>query len=240
VKRVVRSTLETAVNLVFFGVLGTTVLASTFFLTHDAIRKSEENEKLKLITQIVPPALFDNNIMQDTLQIPPSPLLGTDEATTAYRARLKGAPSAVVLEAVAPDGYSGKIRLILAVRANGELAGVRVVAHKETPGLGDYIDIQKGPWIKNFDGKSLAAYKDADWKVKKDGGQFDYMAGATITPRAVVKAVHKALIYVNENRDTLFGKDVVPTSVSPSAVAPNGEPGAASGGEAKVEKEEKR
>src|SRR5512146_2858226 len=96
-KRIARSTLQTAVNLVFFAVLGTAVLASTFFMTHDAIVKSEENEKLKLITQIVPPALFDNDIIQDTLSIPASELLGTEEVTTAYRARLKGAPSAVVL-----------------------------------------------------------------------------------------------------------------------------------------------
>ncbi len=205
-KRIARSTLQTAINLVFFSVLGTAVLASTFFMTHDAIVKSEEGEKLKLIMQIVPHDLFDNDIIQDKLVIAADPLLGNDDSTVAYRARLNGEPSAVVLEAVAPDGYSGKIALILAVRANGELAGVRVVSHKETPGLGDYIDIQKSPWIKGFDGKSRAVYKDADWKVKKDGGQFDYMAGATITPRAVVKAVNKALIYFGENRDKLFAE----------------------------------
>jgi Na+-translocating ferredoxin:NAD+ oxidoreductase subunit G len=203
-KRIARSTLQTAVNLVFFAVLGTAVLASTFFMTHDAIVKSEEGEKLKLITQILPPALFDNDIIQDTLAIPADPLLGTEDVTTAYRARLKGEPAAVVLESIAPDGYSGRIWLILAVKVNGELAGVRVVAHKETPGLGDYIELPKSPWIKGFDGKSREVYKDADWKVKKDGGQFDYMTGATITPRAVVKAVNKALIYFGENREKLF------------------------------------
>ncbi|BCK88329.1 electron transport complex subunit RsxG [Sideroxyarcus emersonii] len=203
-KRIARSTLQTAANLVFFAIIGTAILASVFFLTHDRIVKSEEGEKLKLIMQIVPSALFDNDIIQDKLDVPASELLGTGGPTVAYRARLKGEPSAVVLEAVAPDGYSGKIALILAVRANGELAGVRVVAHKETPGLGDYIELPKSPWIKGFDGKSREVYKDADWKVKKDGGQFDYMAGATITPRAVVKAVNKALIYFGENRDKLF------------------------------------
>ncbi len=203
-RRIARSTLQTAINLVFFAVLGTAVLASTFFMTREAIVKSEEGEKLKLITQIVPTTLFDNDIIQDTLSIPASELLGTEGVTTAYRARLKGEPSAVVLEAIAPDGYSGKIALILAVRSSGELAGVRVVAHKETPGLGDYIELPKSPWIKGFDGKSRTAYKDSDWKVKKDGGQFDYMAGATITPRAIVKAVNKALVYYAENRDKLF------------------------------------
>jgi electron transport complex protein RnfG len=203
-KRIARSTLQTAANLIFFAVIATAILASVFFMTHDAIVKSEEAEKMKLITQIVPTTLFDNDILQDKLDIAPNPLLGTENATVAYRARLKGEPSAVVLESIAPDGYSGKIFLILAVRANGELAGVRVVTHKETPGLGDYIELPKDPWIKGFDGKSREVYKDDDWKVKKDGGQFAYMAGATITPRAIVKAVNKALIYYAENREALF------------------------------------
>lgn len=211
-KRIARSTLQTAINLVFFAVVGTAILASVFYMTHDAIVKSEEAEKLKLITQIVPSSIFDNDIIQDTLSITADPLLGNIDSTLAYRARIKGEPSAVVLEAVAPDGYSGKINLILAVRANGELAGVRVVSHKETPGLGDYIELPKNPWIKGFDGKSREVYKDADWKVKKDGGQFDYMAGATITPRAVIKAVNKALIYFGENRDKLFAVSAPPTN----------------------------
>lgn len=203
-KRIARASLQSAANLVFFAVIATAVLAATFFLTHDEIVKSEQAEKLKLITQIVPPALFDNDIIQDTLSLPADPLLGTEDITTAYRARLQGEPSAVVLEAIAPDGYSGKIGLILAVKSSGELAGVRVVAHKETPGLGDYIELPKSPWIKGFDGKSRATHRDADWKVKKDGGQFEYMTGATITPRAIVKAVNKALVYFAENRDNLF------------------------------------
>jgi electron transport complex protein RnfG len=206
-RRIVRSTLQTAVNLVFFSVLATAILASTYFLTRDEIKKSVEGEKLKLINQLVPATLYDNDIINDTLNIPANELLGTEDTTLAYRARLKGEDSAVVLESIAPDGYSGRIWLILAVRANGELAGVRVVAHKETPGLGDYIELPKGPWIKGFDGKSRKEYTDADWKVKKDGGQFDYMAGATITPRAVVKAVNKALMYFEQNRDKLFAQN---------------------------------
>jgi electron transport complex protein RnfG len=203
-RRIARSTLQTAVNLVFFAVIGTAILASTYYMTHDAIVKSEEAAKMKLIMQIVPSALFDNDIIKDTLGIPASELLGTDETTDAYRARLQGKVTAVVLSAIAPDGYGGRISLILAVKNSGELAGVRVVTHNETPGLGDYIELPKNPWIKIFDGKSRAKYKDDDWKVKKDGGQFDHMAGATITPRAVIKAVHKALIYFDENRDMLF------------------------------------
>ncbi len=204
---IAKASLQTALNLLLFAVIGTAVLAFTFSVTRERIVKSEELEKLNLITQIVPAAAFDNDIVKDTLTIPASPLLGTDDSSTAYRARLNGQPSMVVLEAIAPDGYSGKIGLIVAIRADGSISGVRVVWHKETPGLGDYIDYAKSRWIAQFDGASNARYKDDDWKVKKDGGRFDYMAGATITPRAVVKAVHKALQYFEANRDKLFATE---------------------------------
>ncbi|MCX7193971.1 MAG: RnfABCDGE type electron transport complex subunit G [Proteobacteria bacterium] len=248
-----KASFHTALNLAVFALIGTAILAFTYAQTHDRIAQSEEAEKLKLISQIVPHDLFDNDIIKDTLDVKPDALLGNEDTTTAYRARLQDKPSVLVLEAVAPDGYSGKIALLIAIRDNGELAGVRVVAHKETPGLGDYIDISRSNWIKGFDGTSLEKYNgharsplpnlppcpqgasppgtrcnaatlarqageganeslrdlsfnDRDWKVKKDGGQFDYMAGATITPRAVVKAVHKALQFFAQNHDALFAQ----------------------------------
>lgn len=117
----------------------------------------------------------------------------------------------LVMEAIAPDGYSGKIRFIMALQYDGSIGGVRVVKHKETPGLGDYIEIARSDWIKGFNGVSLDNHKDSDWKVKKDGGQFDYMAGATVTPRAVVKAVHKAAQYYAQHRDELFAPQHVTT-----------------------------
>jgi electron transport complex protein RnfG len=110
----------------------------------------------------------------------------------------------VVLEAVAPDGYSGEIRLLVGIHADGRVAGVRVTAHRETPGLGDYIDPARGPWIRQFDGRSLADPLPDGWRVKKDGGRFDYLAGATITPRAVVKAVRRSLEYFAAHRDELL------------------------------------
>ncbi|HEX7454809.1 MAG TPA: electron transport complex subunit RsxG [Gallionella sp.] len=203
-----KASFHTAINLAVFALIGTAILAFTYSQTHDRIAQSEEAEKLKLISQIVPQDLLDNDIIKDTLDIKPDALLGNEGITTAYRARLQNKPSVLVLEAVAPDGYSGKIALLVAIRDNGEVAGVRVVAHKETPGLGDYIEVTRSNWIKGFDGTSLEKYKNADWKVKKDGGQFDYMAGATITPRAVVKAVHKTLQYFAQHHDALFAQTV--------------------------------
>jgi len=205
-KRLTKATLRTALNLFFFTVIGTTVLAYTFNLTHERIAQSEAAAKLKLINQVAPAALYDNDLLKDTLTLPASAQLGTEQDTLAYRGRLKGQPSVVVIEAIAPDGYSGKISLIVAINYAGEISGVRVVAHKETPGLGDYIDIAKNKWISLFGGASHQRYQEDQWKVKKDGGQIDYMAGATITPRAVVKAVHNALHYFEENRASLFAQ----------------------------------
>ena len=156
------------------------------------------------VTQIAPSSTYDNDIIKDTAELAPDKLLGNDETTIAYLGRLKNQPSIAVMQVIAPDGYSGKIGLIIAIHSDGKIGGVRVISHKETPGLGDYIEIAKNKWITGFNGTSLDNPKDSDWKVKKDGGQFDYMAGATITPRAVVKAVHKVLQYYAQHREELF------------------------------------
>ena len=210
---VIRHTLSTTGIMIGFTVIGTVLLAATYFTTRLPILDSERQAKLKLFAQVLPAALHDNDLLKDGVKVPAGGDLGNRETTLAYRARLAGQPAAVVLEATAPDGYSGDIKLLIAVRADGELAGVRVLTHKETPGLGDYIDIAHSDWIqKNFDGQSIAKTSDDRWKVKKDGGSFDYMAGATITPRAVVKAVHKALQYFAAHREEIFSAPVAKES----------------------------
>lgn len=203
-KRLTKATLRTALNLLFFTIIGTAILAFTYSVTHELIAQSEDAAKLKLINQVVPSTLYDNDLIKDTINLPANPLLGTTQETIAYRGQLHGQPTVVVLEAIAPDGYSGKIGMIVAINYSGVITGVRVVTHRETPGLGDYIDIAKNVWIKLFNDTSHINIQENEWKVKKDGGKFDYMAGATITPRAVVKAVHNALHYFEENRDKLF------------------------------------
>jgi electron transport complex protein RnfG len=207
-KRLTKATLRTALNLLFFTVIGTAILAFTFNLTYERIAQSEETAKLKLINQVASQSLYDNELLKDTIALPASAQLGTAQDTIAYRGRLQGQPSVIVLEAIAPDGYSGKISMIVAIGYDGVISGVRVVTHKETPGLGDYIDIAKNKWIALFAGASHQRYQEGDWKVKKDGGQIDYMAGATITPRAVAKAVHNALHYFEENRTRLFAQQL--------------------------------
>jgi len=205
-RSVAKATVITALNLLFFAVLGTGLLALTYELTFDPIEQSVAAAKLKLISQIAPTSTYDNDIMKDTAQLAADELLGNDDTSIVYLGRKKGQPSIVVMQATAPDGYGGKIQLVIAIHRDGKVGGVRVVSHRETPGLGDYIEIAKNKWIAIFDGTSLDSIKDRDWKVKKDGGQFDYMAGATITPRAVIKAVHKTLQYYEANRDHFFLK----------------------------------
>ncbi|MEO7621737.1 MAG: electron transport complex subunit RsxG [Gallionella sp.] len=203
-RTIAKASLITALNLLVFAMIGTALLALTYQLTHELISRSEEKAKLKLVTQIVPSDAYDNDIINDTMPLAPDKLLGNDDTTVAYLGRVKEQPSIAVMQVIAPDGYSGKISLILSIRNDGRIGGVRVISHKETPGLGDYIEIARNKWITIFNGTSLEAIKDSDWKVKKDGGQFDYMAGATITPRAVVKAVHKALQYYAQHHAALF------------------------------------
>lgn len=190
--------------LTAFAVVGTALLAATYLITRPIIAETEKQAKLALIGQILPSTLYDNDLLKDSALLPPAGELGNSEPTPVYRAVKEGKPSAAVLEVIAPDGYSGKIRMIVAIKADGEVSGVRVVTHNETPGLGDYIEIAKNSWIRIFEGKSLSKYTDQDWKVKKDGGRFEHMAGATVTPRAVVKAVRKSLSYFAANQDRIF------------------------------------
>ena len=204
----IRETVSTALTLLVFSVLGAGLLSGAYTLTRPTIEVSEQAEKLKLVAQTLPAGSFDNDLIRDARKLPANAQLGLKRDGLAYVARQHGIATAVVLEAIAPDGYAGEIRLLIGIQADGRIAGVRVTAHKETPGLGDYIEIARNPWIGQFTGKSLSAPRDEAWKVRKDGGEFDYLAGATITPRAVVKAVRKALHYFEANRAELLAAEI--------------------------------
>lgn len=190
-----RNALRTGVILFVFAVVGTAMLAFTHDRTEPTITRGQLAEKRRLLSQVLPARLYDNDLLASQQSVPPDDLLGTRQTSSLWLARRDGAFSGVVLEAVAPDGYSGDIALLIGIDANGTVTGVRVTAHRETPGLGDYIDRAKSEWIEQFSGKSLTAPEAKHWKVVKDGGKFDARAGATITPRAVVKAVKSALDY---------------------------------------------
>jgi len=193
-----------AAFLFLFAVIGSGLVAFTHDNTAAQIAENQRRALLRSLNELIPKDQYDNDVYADILYVHNSELLGTDEAVPVYRARKGGWPVAVVLAPVAPDGYNGNIRLLVAIRLDGTLAGVRVLAHRETPGLGDNIEADRSDWILGFTGKSLNNPKQDRWKVKRDGGAFDQFTGATITPRAVVKAVKNTLLYYRANGDKLF------------------------------------
>lgn len=201
---ILKHAIKTAVAMLAFAFVGTLLLAYVFIATRPPIEANEKEARLALFKQILPEKNYDNDLLSSQVRIAPNALLGNRLPSIANVATLHGKPAGVILEAVAHDGYSGDIKLLIAIRADGSISGVRVLTHKETPGLGDYIDIAHGNWIKLFNDESLQKTPEEKWQVKKDGGQYDYMVGATITPRAVVKAVLKALQYFAMNQQTLF------------------------------------
>jgi len=204
-----RISVRTAAILLVFSLAFTALMAGAYQLTKPILAATALDAKRRLIAEVLPAAHYDNDLLADAVRLPAVPELGLLEPSTLYRARKDGQPAALVLETAAPDGYSGQISLILAVQADGRLAAVRVTAHKETPGLGDYIDPKKdknkqSPWISQFDGRHFGAVPLEKWRVKKDGGVFDQHTGATISARAVTKASGKALAWALEHADRLY------------------------------------
>ncbi|MEZ5541629.1 MAG: electron transport complex subunit RsxG [Pseudomonadota bacterium] len=192
----------TAAILLLFAVLGTALVVATYQGTREQIAANERATLLRKLNQLVAPDSYDNSLLDDSFELPAGAL--ADRPLRVYRARLQGRPVAMVMNTIAPDGYSGSIYLLVGIGFDGRVVGVRVVAHHETPGLGDGIDEERSDWILSFNGRSLDDPPSGRWAVRKDGGVFDQFTGATITPRAVVEAVHAALLYFRAHRDELF------------------------------------
>ena len=174
------------------------VLAFAYQLTREPIRTALENDLLKNFSQVLPPTLHDNNLLnsQHKIQAPWGEI-------TWYQATMGDQVTAVVLPLTA-TGYAGDIEMLMSFRDDGRIAGVRVLIHKETPGLGDKIEISRSPWITSFNGTSLDKPGPGGWAVKKDGGAFDQFTGATITPRAVVGAIKGALEFFDARKATFL------------------------------------
>ena len=186
------------------ALLGTGLLAGVNQLTHERIVEQDRLRVLQQLNEIVPAASYDNDLLADRTDVEDASFFHHPDPVPVYRARMAGQAVAVLMIVTAPNGYNGDIRLIVGIDADGTVLGVRVVAHRETPGLGDPIETGKSDWILGFAGKSLHNPENSGWAVKRDGGEFDQFTGATITPRAVVEAVHKALLYFAAHRQSLF------------------------------------
>ena len=201
---IIRNMIISALVLAVFAMVGTFFVSFTFDETIEQINENKRIALLKAFHVLIAPSAHDNDIFTDIIQVKNKALLGKDKPTNIYRARKLNQPVAVIINSVAPDGYSGNIELLVAINYNGSLAGVRVVGHKETPGLGDAIDENRSDWITKFKGYSLTRPDKKGWAVKRDGGEFDQFTGATITPRAIVKAVYNTLRYYKEHRESLY------------------------------------
>ena len=201
-----RSVSRNSILLGLFAVLTTCIIAGTYLGTRERVAAEQRRAAEKALLEIVPANRHNNSMLDDTLPVPAG-TLGLRRDKQAFIARWDGAPVAVILPVTAPDGYSGDIDLIVAIDTDGSVAGVRALAHKETPGLGDKVDIRKSNWIMGFDGKSLTNPAPEKWAVRKDGGEFDQFTGATITPRAVIAAVRRALEHFAAHRADLLAPE---------------------------------
>lgn len=201
--------------LTAFAVVTTAIIALTYSGTKATIEQQLVNKRAAILNAIVPQSLFDNDMQRTCTLANNSELLGSQKAHNVFLGKLSGAPSVLAIETTAPNGYSGKIELIVGMQIDGTVTGVRVLNHKETPGLGDKIDLRVSDWILSFNQEVVREDNRQDWQVKKDGGQFDQFTGATITPRAVVKAVKNAVDFGMQNHATLFLSPLNCESISP-------------------------
>lgn len=187
-----------------FALVASVLLGVTNCSTEGTIQRRLDEDLKKSLEEVVPAALYDNDMLQDTRNIPSAEYnIGANE-TTVYIALKSGNVSAVCFKFTAPDGYSGAINMIMGIDRGGNILGVRVLSHKETPGLGDKIEVAKSAWILNFVGRSLDNLAPAKWAVKKDGGEFDQFAGATITPRKSVQAIYRGLQLFKAHQEQLI------------------------------------
>jgi electron transport complex protein RnfG len=199
---------RSAASLALVAVMGTTLLAGVDRLTKARIAEQEKKAILDQLGQLISPDLYNNELQLDLFSFQDDLYFPKGQTVIAYRARLDGKAVAVVLKIAAVNGYNGKINLLVGINKNGTLCGVRVTSHKETPGLGDAIEVERDDWILGFFGRALGNPPPDRWAVKRDGGEFDQFTGATITPRAVVEAVRLALEFFKNHNSFLFEQAV--------------------------------
>ncbi|MBX2857657.1 MAG: electron transport complex subunit RsxG [Cellvibrionaceae bacterium] len=217
-----KSVSQNSLILGLFALVTAGILALTYQGTADKIALEERRAAQRAFLELLPDLPNSNSLLDNTLTLSKihSTALGLETIAEVNVARKNSQPVAVILPSVAPDGYSGKIKLAVGIYADGSLSGVRVLAHRETPGLGDKIETKKSDWILGFRGKSLEQPEPMQWQVKKDGGAFDQFTGATITPRAVVRRVKQTLEFYRANK-TLF----IPETDVDSPQTPKSTPG---------------
>ncbi|MFC0444606.1 electron transport complex subunit RsxG [Pseudidiomarina halophila] len=196
---IARSMQRNGLILAAFAVVATLLVMLTARLTAEPIAREQQRELLQVLNQLIPPQAHDNDLYASCRLIDDPALAASP--TPMYLATQNGEPTAAAFEVVAPNGYSGGIRLLVAINWDNTVAGVRTLKHQETPGLGDKIERRKSDWITSFNGMTVTGPDDQRWAVQRDGGVFDQFTGATITPRAVVQAVARTVSKFKRNKD---------------------------------------
>jgi electron transport complex protein RnfG len=199
-------------GLALFAAATAGLIAVTQVGTADRIKAAEETARSRALLEVVPAALMDTSLLDGAFTVDNASQLGFHESVTAYRIQKDGQWQGMILPWQTGDGYTGPIRGIAAIDRNGTVLGVRVTSHRETPGLGDKIERRKSDWITAFEGLSFATLEPDLWKVRKDGGSIDQMTGATITPRAVIRAVRDTLTFHNTNLSRLYPEPLTGSS----------------------------
>ena len=201
------SSLSSGLTLAVLAAICTALVALTWRLTAPCIAANEKAYLEESLKPALANVFYDNDLAESTLILePPHDLPGAEQAII-YRLYSRDEPVAAAFVVSAREGYAGPIRLLIGVEYSGALSGVRVIAHRETPGLGDQIESSKSDWLMQFDGVSLESPPRERWAIRRDGGAFDALTGASITPRAVIKAVKETLLYFEANRDRIFAAE---------------------------------
>ena len=203
---IAKSMYKNGAILCAFALATTGSVAVVQSLTETRIEEQEKAQLMSLLSQVIPSERYDNQLYLDCVESD-APELGPAGPHIIYRARLNSEPMALLVRHITPKGYSGNIDILTAVTKRGEITGVRVTRHEETPGLGDKVELSRSDWITTFNGMQVNGADDGRFAVKKDGGEFDQFTGATITPRAVTGSVAEAAWYATTHFDALFAKD---------------------------------
>lgn len=196
-------TIKTGLTLGLCVLAALLILTIAHSLTRERIEQTQQQWLQQGLIEVLPDGPFDTAPL-DSARMITAVELGADEPQPIYTVYRDHRPIAAVLSVVAPDGYNGDIRMLLGINFSGQITGLRVIEHRETPGLGDDIDYSHSDWITHFNARSLNTSVPADWAVRKQGGNFDAFTGATITPRAVINAVYRALDWYERHRPELF------------------------------------
>jgi len=197
---------KSGITLAVIAAICTALVAVTYRLTEARIAANEQAWLERSLQPALSGLFYDSGVTESMLVIPPPHELPGSEAAIIYRVFAQNSPVAALFVVSARDGYAGPIRMLVGVDINGVVSGVHVLEHRETPGLGDRVESGKSDWVKQFNGRSLIDPKPVGWRIKGDGGQFDQLTGASVTPRAIIKAIRETLLYFDTYKEDIFAE----------------------------------